>query len=119
MAVKKEIKVEEIDIKDIKKDVGTEKEVETINSGKIEDERKGLSIASLVLGICSIVFMSSFIIAVTCGVLAIVFGLKGRKRAGKGMAAAGFITGIIGVSLQVLFFLFGFFIGLVLGLSLI
>ena len=30
------------------------------------DNRKGLSIASMILGICSIVFCSQFIIAVAC-----------------------------------------------------
>ncbi len=77
----------------------------------IEDNRKGLSIASLVLGIVSILFVSKFIIAVACGVLAIVFGIKGKGRGGKGMATAGFITGIIGVSLQAVLFIFGFVLG--------
>lgn len=77
----------------------------------IEDNRKGLSIASLVLGIVSILLVSKFIIAVACGILAIIFGIKGKKRGGKGMAAAGFITGIIGLSLQVIFFIFGLILG--------
>lgn len=77
----------------------------------IEDNRKGLSIASLVLGIISILFLREFIIAVACGVLAIIFGIKGKKRSGKGMAAAGFITGIIGVSLQAILVVFGLILG--------
>ena len=91
-----------------------EKEVEVLeeNSSSEPKQGKGLSIAALILGICSIVLMKFFFITLGCGILAIIFGFKGRKREGKGMAAAGFITGIIGVSLQVLFFLFGFIIGL-------
>ena len=77
----------------------------------IEDNRKGLSIASLVLGIVSILFVSKFIIAVACGVLAVIFGIKGKKRGGQGMATAGFITGIIGLSLQAVFFIFGLILG--------
>ena len=42
------------------------KAVEEINEQVLEDNRKGLSIASMVLGICSIVFCSQFIISVTC-----------------------------------------------------
>lgn len=72
----------------------------------IEDASKGESIASLALGIVSILFVSRFIIAVACGVLAIIFGIKGKKRGGQGMATAGFITGIIGLSLQAVLFVF-------------
>jgi uncharacterized membrane protein len=84
---------------------------ETQGQSTIENTSKGLSIASLVLGIVSILFVSRFIIAVACGVLAIIFGIKGKKRGGQGMAAAGFITGIIGLSLQAIFFVFGLMVG--------
>ena len=84
-----------------------EEKVEVINTTQETKEeqvevspKKGLSIASLVLGICSIVFCSQFIVSITCGVLAIIFGIKGKKTAGKKMAEAGFITGIIGLSLE-------------------
>lgn len=84
---------------------------ESQEQSNVEDTRKGLSIASLVLGIVSILFVSRFIIAVACGVLAIIFGIKGKKRGGQGMATAGFITGIIGLSLQAVFFIFGLMVG--------
>lgn len=80
----------------------------------VEDNRKGLSIASLVLGIVSIVFIKSFIVPVACGVLAIILGNKGKTRGGKGMAAAGFIMGIIGLSLQAMLFIIGFIFGVAL-----
>ena len=90
-------------------------EVKTADAEVVEDTRKGLSITALVLGICSIVFCKYIFISVACGVLAVIFGLKGKKRGGKGMAAAGFITGIIGLSLEALLFI----LGLILGLALI
>lgn len=77
-----------------------------------ENDKKGLSIASMILGIISIVFFFKSFISVATGVLAIVFGLKGKKMDGKGMAKAGFITGIIGLSIQAIFFLTGVILGL-------
>ena len=64
---------------------------------------KGMSIAGMVLGITSIVFIYlNFVL----GVLAIIFSAIGLKRGeGKGMAIAGLVTGIVGV-----------IIGLVLGI---
>ena len=92
------------------------KELEKVEEAKtIEqepvDNRKGLSISSMVLGICSIVFCSHFFISVACGVLAIIFGLKGKKRAGVKMATAGFITGIIGLCLEVVLLVIGIILG--------
>ena len=58
---------------------------------------KGMSVASLVLGILSV---SCF--GLVTGILAIVFGVKARKLCdqgvygGRGMATAGMVTGILG-----------------------
>jgi len=63
----------------------------------------GMAIASLVLGIVSIVLFCGIYISVPCGVLAIIFGILAiKKNAGKGMATAGLIMGIIGVALTVI-----------------
>ena len=63
----------------------------------------GLAIASMVLGICSIVFCCvwylSAVLAIVGLVLAIV-SLKGEKP-GRGMAIAGLITSIIGLVIVV------------------
>lgn len=59
--------------------------------------RRGLAIAALVLGICSCVFLN-----ITCGVLAIVFGAMAKAAGKNGVSNAGFVCGIIGVSLAVL-----------------
>ena len=67
----------------------------------------GLAVASLVLGLVSIVFMCIWYIAVPCGILAIVFGAVGRAKAnqgasGGGMAVAGLICGLVGLFLPIL-----------------
>ena len=54
---------EDVKEKEAKEEV---KKIEEIKEQVQEDNRKGLSIASMVLGICSIVFCSQFIISVTC-----------------------------------------------------
>lgn len=68
-------------------------------------EKKGFSITSMVLGIVSIVFCCVTYISVPCAILAIIFGVIGKKRGAKGMATAGFVLGIVTLSLGVLFML--------------
>lgn len=65
----------------------------------------GISIAALVLGICSIVFCCMWYVSLITGVVAIVLGVKAKKdNAGKqGMAKAGMICGIVGIVLAVLY----------------
>ena len=70
---------------------------------------KGLAVASLVLGICSvtvcIIPYLGLCVAPICAVLAIIFGVIARNAAdrgeagGRGMATAGLICGIVSVSL--------------------
>lgn len=73
----------------------------------------GLNIAALVLGIVSIVFWCVWFIAIPCAILALIFGIIGIKKAGKGFALAGIITSSIALAiLTVIFgciFLFGIF----------
>ena len=79
----------------------------TVNS----TESKGMSIASLVLGIASFVFMKVSLLWLACGVLAIIFGVKGKKKNGVGMAKAGMILGIISLSIFALAVIAGLFLG--------
>jgi hypothetical protein len=81
----------------------------------VAGEAKGLSIASMVIGIVSLVLMFFYIGWLT-GIAAVIFGHIAMKKepAGKGMALAGLITGYcaIGLSLIILVFavlFFGFF----------
>ncbi len=67
----------------------------------------GMAVAALVLGLVSIVLMCIWYIAIPCGILAVIFGIIGRKNAsegasGRGMATAGLILGIAGLVLPVL-----------------
>ena len=57
------------------------------------EEKKGLSIASMVLGLVGL-----FLFAIPCGILAIIFSLIGKKKGGKGFATAGLILGIVDVA---------------------
>ncbi len=66
------------------------------------EEKKGLSIASMVLGIVSLVLCCIVYISVPCALLAIIFAAVGMKKGGKGMAIAGLVLGIITMGLWVL-----------------
>lgn len=68
-------------------------------------ESKGLSIAAMVLGIISIVLYCFVPISFPCAILAIIFGIIGRKKDGRGMATAGLVLGIIYISFFVLIIL--------------
>lgn len=60
---------------------------------------KGLSIAAMVLGIVSVVFCCVWYLSIPCAILAIIFGVIGKKRDGRGMAIAGLVLGIIAIAL--------------------
>lgn len=61
--------------------------------------KSGMPVASLTLGIISIVTALFWYITVPTGILAIVFGTKSARRTGSKIGKAGMITGIIGLSL--------------------
>jgi len=69
---------------------------------------KGYGIASLVLGIISIIFCLLGYLPLICGILAIVFATihykkEGKKKEGHGLATAGLVTGIIGTLFSALY----------------
>lgn len=72
-----------------------EEENLTQNTTAPIEEKKGLSIASLVLGIISLVLLCFWYISLPCAILALIFGIIGRKKGGKGMATAGIILSAI------------------------
>ena len=57
---------------------------------EINEEKKGMSIAWMVLGIVGLI-----VLALPCGILAIIFSILGKKKGGKGFATAGLVLGII------------------------
>lgn len=67
-------------------------------------EKKGLSIASMVLGIVSIITYCIFFVSIPCSILAIIFAIIGKNKGGKGMAIAGLVCGIIGLAVQIYVF---------------
>ena len=58
-----------------------------------------MHIASLVLGIISIITAMFWYIALPTGIIAIIFGVKSAKKIGSKIGKAGMITGIIGLSI--------------------
>lgn len=64
-----------------------------------EQNKSVMRVASLVLGIISIVTAAFWYITLPTGILAIVFGAKTIKKFGSKLGKAGLITGIIGLSL--------------------
>ncbi|MET8829172.1 DUF4190 domain-containing protein [Streptomyces sp. NPDC004610] len=70
--------------------------------------QNGMGVAAMVLGILACALFCLYgVVSIALGVLAIVFGIKGKKRAeqgvanNRGQAQAGLITGIIGLILGV------------------
>ncbi len=61
--------------------------------------KTGMPVASLVLGIISIITNLFWYITLPTGILAIVFGAKSAKKTGSKIGKAGLITGIVGLSL--------------------
>ena len=65
---------------------------ERIEDQRINEEQKGMSILSMILGIVGLLLASSM-----CGILAINFAILGKKKGGIGFARAGLILGIIDI----------------------
>lgn len=69
-------------------------------------QSKGMAIASMVLGICSIVFFSTVFISLICAIVGLVLGIVAKKKNQGGMATAGIVTSIIGIVIVVIVFVF-------------
>jgi len=63
----------------------------------------GMAIASMVLGIVSLVIFCFWYIAVPCAIVGVVLGAVSLKRKahGKGMAVAGVVTSLIAIAIAV------------------
>ena len=66
------------------------------------ENKKGLSIAAMVLGIVSLVLFFYWYISFPCAVLAIVFAVISRKHGKNTMATAGLVTGIISIVVEII-----------------
>ena len=67
------------------------------NMNGMPQEQKGLSIASMVCGILSLIGCWCCGLGLILAIAAIVLGILGRKKGGKGFGLAGIICGSIGV----------------------
>ena len=66
--------------------------------------KKGFCVASLVLGIVSIVFFCFFYICIPCAILSLIFGIIANNAEKNGMAKAGIVMSIIGLALCILIY---------------
>lgn len=73
---------------------------------KPTQDKKGMSIASMVLGITSLVMSCVPFFGFFLSILAIVFGAIGMNKGNKGMAIAGIVCGTINIVLHVIFIIF-------------
>lgn len=64
-------------------------------------DKKGFSIAALVLGIVAIVLCCIWYVSIPCGIIALILGIIGLKSSKRGMSIAGIITGVIGMILSI------------------
>ena len=66
------------------------------------DGGQGMGIASMVLGIVSIVLCCIWYISLICAIAGIVFGVMQNRKSGRnGMATAGIVCSIIGIVLTI------------------
>ena len=70
-----------------------------------EDNRIVSHVASLVLGIISIVTILFWYMSIPTGIVSIVLGVNSYKRYDKKLGLAGMITGIVGVSICLLVYI--------------
>ncbi len=67
-----------------------------------EPEKKGMSIASLVLGICGFIAWCIPLFGYPVTIVGIILGVIGMKKGGKGMAIAGIVCSAISLVLTVI-----------------
>lgn len=74
------------------------------------DHRTGFSITSLVTGIVSLLTVFFIFPPIILGIVALVFGILGLKRGGKGMAIAGLILGGLAIAATTALVVFAFWL---------
>ena len=63
-------------------------------------KKSTMHIASLVLGIISIITVLFWYMSLPTGILAIIFGVKSARKTGSNIGKAGMVTGIVGISIS-------------------
>lgn len=78
----------------------------TVETSNEAPQGKGMAIASMVLGIVSIVLCCIWYISVPCAIIGLILGILYNKKGTKsGMATAGIVCSIIAIVLVVLVFI--------------
>lgn len=75
-----------------------------------ENNKMTMHIASLILGIISILTVFFWYITLPAGILAIVFGVKSARRTGSKLGKAGMVLGIVGLTLFVFIYILFIFL---------
>ena len=78
-----------------------ESEVNQATNTAPANDKKGFSIAALVLGIIALVLCCIWYVSIPCGIIALILGIIGLKSSKRGMSIAGIITGVIGMILSI------------------
>lgn len=78
-----------------------EREVNQATNTAPANDKKGFSIAALVLGIIALVLCCIWYVSIPCGIIALILGIIGLKSSKRGMSIAGIITGVIGMILSI------------------
>lgn len=81
-----------------------ESEVNQSTNTTATNDKKGFSIAALVLGIIAIVLCCIWYVSIPCGIIALVLGIIGIKSSKRGMSIAGIVTGVIGIILCIVLY---------------
>ncbi len=76
----------------------------------VKQKNNNYGIASLILGISSIVFCWIPFLGLVAGILGIIFYVQQKKYSKNEIATGGLVTGIIGVVFSFIWLLFGLFI---------
>ncbi len=72
-----------------------------LNQGPAVPDRKGMAVASLVLGILSVELFCLWYLSLPCAVVGLILGILSLKSSGRGMAIAGLVLSIIAIAIPV------------------
>ena len=61
----------------------------------------GLAVASLVLGILSIVTCCAWILSIVCGIIGLILGIAAKVKGSSGMSVAGIVLNCCGIALGI------------------
>ncbi len=83
---------------------------ESYSAGTVEPpqnagDKKGMAIASMVLGIIAVVFFCMWYIAIPAAIVGLVLGILSNKAAKSGMATAGIVLSIIALAVAIIWLL--------------